>query len=74
MKWKYPNLEVAANARGISKKAIYTKLGITPRSYYNKMCGKSPLAWDEACIIQTVFFPDMSKDVLFADHAREEEQ
>lgn len=71
MKSTYPVLDAERAARGISKKAIYSKLGITARSYYNKTHGISPLGWNEACVIQTTFFPDVSKDKLFANNMPE---
>ncbi len=66
MKIKYPILESEIARRGIKKKAIYSKLRISGKSLYNKMAGISPITWVEVCEIQSAFFPDISKEHLFA--------
>lgn len=66
MNIKYPTLEAEMARRGIKKKAVYSQLGISGRSLYNKMAGIVPFTWSEACEVQETFFPDISKDALFA--------
>lgn len=51
--------------RGIKKQTIAERLGISPKALSNKLSGKSPITWPEACVIQNVFFPDIEKDDLF---------
>ena len=40
-------------------------IGVTPKSFNNKLAGKSPFTWPEVQTIQKRFFPDMNKDDLF---------
>lgn len=61
----YPNLAAEIAKRGIKKKAICESLGVTYRCLHNKMSGQSPITWEEACKIQSEFFPDIAKDILF---------
>ncbi|MBQ8698541.1 MAG: hypothetical protein IJ521_06050 [Schwartzia sp.] len=61
----FPNLIAEIAKRGIKKNAISSTLGISGKALYNKMRGDTPFTWDEVCKIQSVFFPDMDKDVLF---------
>ena len=63
---KYPVLESEIARRGIKKKTIYSKLGISGKSLYNKLIGISPITWVEVCKIQSTFFPDIPKEDLFA--------
>ena len=73
MKIKFPVLVGLIAARGIKKKSIATKLGISERSFYNKLTGIAPFTWEETGIIQTVFFPDKTKEELFAVSIPEDE-
>ncbi len=52
--------------RGMRQKAIADALGITPKSMCLKINGKRSFKWDEVCVIQNRFFPDIDKDTLFA--------
>ena len=61
----YPALSGEIAKRGIKKSAIASAIGITGRSLYNKMSGGVSFTWDETCLIQNRFFPDMNKDDLF---------
>lgn len=62
----YPILKYKVTERGIKQKAIAEALGITVRTLYKKMHGITPFTWNEVCALQTIFFPDVDKDVLFA--------
>ena len=42
-------------------------LGITNRSFTNKMNGITSWTWPEVCKVNAIFFPDMDKDTLFAE-------
>lgn len=61
----YPNLEAEIARKGIKKKEICEFLGISYRSWSNKMKGVTPVTWPEVCKIQSEFFPYVSKDYLF---------
>ena len=63
---KYPNLAGEIARRGVKKAAISRHLGISDKSFSNKMSGRSPFTLCEATAIQHHFFPDVSMDVLFA--------
>lgn len=69
---KYPNLVAEIAKRGIKKQAISSALGISYKSFYNKISGRVPFTWPETCIIRGTFFPDMSLEVLFDDPFRRE--
>lgn len=62
---KYNILDTKIYERGIKKNAISKKLKITPRAFSNKISGKAPFTWEQVCMIQENFFPDISKDELF---------
>ena len=64
MKCVYPEMESLIAVRGIKKKAIASKLGISERCLYNKMKGKVPFTWPEVEALQKGFFPDIGKDKL----------
>lgn len=61
----YPVFNSQIVTRGIKQTTIAKALGISTRALFNKRSGKTALTWDEACIIQKRFFPDISKDDLF---------
>ena len=64
-----PNAPCLAGAFASNKKkkaAISRHLGISDKSFSNKMSGRSPFTLCEATAIQHHFFPDVSIDVLFA--------
>ena len=62
----YPYLNEMIKKRGIKKAAIAQALGCSYSSLCRKLSGKSPLLWEDACVIQKQFFPDQSKERLFA--------
>lgn len=64
MKCVYPKLEAKMATRGIKKKAIASKLGISERCFYNKLKGKTSFTYPEVEILQKDFFPDMTKEDL----------
>jgi hypothetical protein len=70
---KYPVLESEILNRGIKKAAIASSVRITPRSLNNKLQGITNFTWDEACRIQSRFFPDIPKDDLFSPSVIESE-
>ena len=61
---RFPVLEGEIAKRGIKKKAIATRIGVSPRTFMYKLAGVSDFDWNEVCIMQSVFFPDMDKDTL----------
>ena len=62
----YPYLNEMIKKRGIKKAAIAQALGCSCSCLCRKLGGKSPLLWKDACVIQKQFFPDQSKERLFA--------
>ena len=62
---EYRKLKTAFYDRGIRMRVVADAMGVTTRALYNKIEGRSPFTWNEACIIQSRFFPDLSKDDLF---------
>lgn len=63
---KYPVLERLIFDRDIKKKRIAFSLGVSPRTFTNKLHGESSFTWEETCTIQSLFFPDVDKDTLFS--------
>lgn len=75
MKAVYPVLISEIAKRGIKKRAIASKIGVSERSFYNKLYGVSSFTWEEICVIADCFFPDMAsnKDELFSREGNEKE-
>lgn len=67
----FPVLAGEIAKRGIKKSAISSALGISGRALYSKMAGETPFTWPEVCGINEQFFPDMSKDMIFAQAEQE---
>ncbi|MGI5958981.1 MAG: hypothetical protein ACOX60_06170 [Massiliimalia sp.] len=63
--YQYPELEAFMAKRNVKKTDVSELLKISQKAFYNKRMGKTPLTWEEACLIQKTFFPDVEKDVLF---------
>ena len=61
---KYEYLERMITKRGI-RKTIIARVGISPKTLTNKVNGKAAFTWPEVQVIQSQFFPDIEKDVLF---------
>lgn len=66
---KYEYLELMIAKRGIRKTTIARAAGISPRTLANKVSGKVAFTWPEVQVIQSQFFPDIEKDVLFQNSA-----
>lgn len=62
----YPVLTAEMAKRQITKKAVAKRLGICEKTMHNKFNGVTEFTWPETCVIRDTFFPDMSKDELFA--------
>jgi len=65
-KAKYRVLLALINDRGIRKTAIARRLGITSKTLYLKLRGKTGFIYEEARIIQEGFFPDIPLERLFS--------
>lgn len=63
--WCYPTLTGEIAKRGIKKRAIANALKISERAFHNKMIGTTEFTWPETCLINEIFFPDMTKEELF---------
>lgn len=62
----YPKMEEKMATRGIKKKTMASRLGISERCLYNKMKGKTPFTWKEVEVLQKDFFPDMTKEEIMS--------
>ena len=60
----YPNLEVEISKNGIKKKDIAEHLGITARSFSDKMTGRVDFWWKEVKAIKALF-PNVPYEKLF---------
>lgn len=60
----FPVLEGKIAERGIRKKAIASRLGLSYRAFADRLNGSSDFKWSEVQTMQSVFFPDVSKDEL----------
>ena len=67
----YPTLVGEIARRGNKKSAIAKHLGISERTLYNKMSGVVSFTWDEVVAINSCFFPDLDKNMLFEKAAQE---
>ena len=66
METGYPVLSGLLAERRIARVTVADAIGITTRSLRNKMDGNTQFTWDEACMIQEKFFPDICIKELFA--------
>lgn len=55
--------------RGIKKTVIAKALNVSTKAFNNKITGKSKFTWNEVCILQNNFFPDITKDKLMEESA-----
>ena len=62
----YPNLAKAMAEREIRLRTIAESIEITERALRNKLTGATDFTWKEVCTIQARFFPERTKDELFA--------
>lgn len=62
----YPELVGEMAKRSIKRTCMARRLGISTRTLYSKLAGETDFTLSEANTIQSAFFPDMEKDVLFA--------
>ncbi len=65
----YPVLEGEIAKRGIKKQVIAQRIGVSRRTLMYKLSGESDFNWNEVCIMQSVFFPDMDKDTLMRSNS-----
>lgn len=63
---KYPRLKSEIVLRGITQKEIARALSLDEKTISCKIQGKTAFTWPEVCRIQSEFFPDIDKDILFA--------
>lgn len=63
----FPMLEEMIDRRGIKVSVICKKVGISEKSFHNKRIGRSEFTWKEIREIQTNFFPDIDKNILFSE-------
>ena len=61
----YPELAAEIARCGIKKKDVAATIGISERSLYSKMSGKTDFTWKEIQKISETFFPSRDKDNLF---------
>ncbi len=60
----FPVLESEIAKRGIKKKDIAAKIGITERSFMKKLSGETDLWWSEVLAIHSIF-PYIPPEELF---------
>lgn len=65
---KYKRLNTLLYDKGVKKKAVAQQLNISTKALSNKILGISKFTWNEACIIQKEYFPNMSKDDIFLEN------
>ncbi|MBQ6986787.1 MAG: helix-turn-helix transcriptional regulator [Oscillibacter sp.] len=61
----YPGLVGELAARGITRKQVFTALGVSQNAFYKKLRGKSDFTLAEAVKIHAEFFPDTDFLTLF---------
>jgi len=60
------NLKKALDAKGISLRAYAAVIGVSEKTAWNKVCGKTDLSYPEARKTKTELFPEYDLDYLFA--------
>lgn len=65
----YRTLKGEIIKKGLSIKYIAKSIGISERTLRNKINGLTDFTWVEVCKIQSLFFPQISKDELFTKSA-----
>ena len=65
----YPALAGEMAARGITRKQVFERLGITESSLHRKMHGKTEFTLAEALMIHREFLPNMDFVTLFQREA-----
>jgi hypothetical protein len=65
---EHTKLKTALFDRGTRMRVVADAIGVSTKALYNKIEGRSRFTWNEACIIQSRFFPDISKDDLFVEY------
>ena len=53
--------------RGITRNEIAQKLGITPKSLFNKINGKTEFTWKEVKAIRKIVAPEKTLEELFKE-------
>lgn len=66
MNYPYGVLVGEIAKRNYRKSDIAKSIGISPRTFYSRLTGRSDFTLSEAATIQREFFPDMDKDTLFS--------
>lgn len=59
------NLEAEITRKKLSREEIASGIGISTRSLYDKLKGKSQFSVEEAFNLRRLFFPDKEMDYLF---------
>jgi len=59
------NLKIEMMKKGITVKALSEKIGVSSKTYSNKMNGSSEFTRKEMYTIRDEFFPDKSIEYLF---------
>ena len=67
MRVKYGIIASEIIKRGIRKTAIANAIHTSCKTFNNKLSGKSGFSWNEVCVIQSTFFPDITKDELMKE-------
>lgn len=62
----YPELVGELAKRGLTKSAVAKGIGISQRTFYSKLTGRTDFTLSEVNAIHARFFPDMNKDSLFS--------
>lgn len=60
----YPELEGLIAKHGYIKSDIAKRLGISHRHFTDKLKGRAVFTWNEVEILQSDFFPGVSKDEI----------
>lgn len=61
----FPNLKAEMARSGFDGKKIAAFIGISPKSFSNKLCGKTEFNRSEMMKIQSCFFKGLSIEYLF---------
>jgi len=64
----FPNLKAEMARKKIDGLTLSVAIGCTPKTFSNKLSGKSEFTRSEIFTIQKEFFPKLSVDYLFSEN------
>lgn len=61
----FPNLKAEMARRNIKVTDLASSIGVTPKTVYNRLSGRTEFTLSEMLTIKRRYFPDLTLDYLF---------